>query len=344
MSQTIKLKLLTGFALFFLSYIFTYLSAQEIEYKVPHSAETGTRYSREEGRQHYFKGKEFYSQGRYGEARNEFERALESTRPPTVGITEKAPEIPETSLAPTLPTAVYVSKEELAKKEKEEKEKKEKEKKEAPLTQPTFKPKEREYYIDIGDVLDISVWQIPDLSHPEVIVRPDGKISFPLLGDVKAEGFTLVYLDDIITEKLKAYVKTPQVTIMLRRFGEQTNKIVILGEVLSPGIYKFSGPPTITEAVASAGGYTKYSVLNSIMVISGDVITNPEVTRVNLAQILKNGRLSQNIFLQPSSIVYVPRSFIGKVNTFLELIQPAISEYMQTLDARHFQHVMHRNK
>lgn len=277
----------------------------------------------------------------------------------------------------------------------------------------TEKEEPEEYYIDIGDVLDISVWQVPDLSRPEVIVRPDGRISYPLVGDIKVKGFNLTQLDDAITEKLKAYVKNPEVSVMVRRlpggeigkvtlrsdlsrsdiivrpdgkvpypligdinaegltftqlddviteklksylkypevsimmrkFGEQTNKVVMLGEIGGPGVYRFSAPPTIIEAVASAGGYTKYAVLNSIMIIRGDVRGKPEVIRVNVAQIIKAGRLAQNISLRPNDIVYVPRSFIGNINTFLEIIQPAISEYMQTMNARHFQHILHRNR
>jgi polysaccharide export outer membrane protein len=211
-----------------------------------------------------------------------------------------------------------------------------------PVLKPPLEREEKEYYIDIGDVLDISLWQMPDLSKSEVIVRPDGKISFPLIGDIKTEGLTLTESDIIMTEKLKAYVKAPEVSIMIRRFGEETNKVVILGEILSPGVYKFSGPPTITEVVASAGGYTKYAVLNSIMVISGDVRTKPEVVEVNLAQILKSGRLSENIFLKPNDIVYVPRSFIGNVNTFLEIFQPAINQYLQTLNARQLHNIVRK--
>src|SRR3989338_638416 len=105
-------------------------------------------------------------------------------------------------------------------------------------------------------------------------------------------------------KKLKTYVKAPEASIMIRRFGEQANKVVILGEIPGPGVYKFSSPPTIIEAIASAGGYTRYAVLNSIMVIRGDVRTKPEVTRVNLAQIIKSCRLSENIFLKPNDIFY----------------------------------------
>jgi len=76
------------------------------------------------------------------------------------------------------------------------------------------------------------------------------------------------------------------------------------------------------------------------MIIRGDVRAKPEVLRVNLAGILKSGRLKQNVYLKPNDIVYVPRSFIGKVNTFLEIFQPAINEYLQTLNARHLQQVV----
>ena len=249
----------------------------------------------------------------------------------------------EKVLAPPLPKLPSAREKLIEKRKKEGK-------KEAGVTKtitteaPAAETGEKEYYVDVGDVLDISVWQIPDLSKSEVIVRPDGKISFPLIGDIKAEGLTLTQLDNAITEKLKTYVKAPEASIMIRRFGEQANKVVILGEIPGPGVYKFSSPPTIIEAIASAGGYTRYAVLNSIMVIRGDVRTKPEVTRVNLAQIIKSGRLSENIFLKPNDIVYVPKSFIGNINAFLEIFQPAISEYMQYMNIIQFQRILHRGK
>ncbi len=181
-----------------------------------------------------------------------------------------------------------------------------------------------------------------DLSNSEVIVRPDGKIYLPLIGDIEAEGLTFTQLDNTITEKLKAYVEIPEVSIALKSFGEDTNKVIVLGEVPGPGVYKFSSPPTITEVLASAGGYTKFAVLNSIMVIRGDVRTKPEVTRVNFAQIIKSGKLTENIILKPNDIVFVPRSFIGNINTFLEVFQPAVSAYMQTMNARVLQNTLHK--
>ncbi len=300
---------------------------------------SGERNSSEETRQHYLQGKEFYAQGRYIDARNEFEKAVESISPPGL-VTEKV-SLQQKALEITPPKTALLKGKTV-------------EKKKEVLTSsaaglavkvaPQAEQVEREYYIDVGDILDISVWQIPDLSKPEVIVRPDGKISFPLIGDIKAEGLTLTQLDNIITEKLKTYVKAPEVSIMIRRFGEQSNRVSILGEVTAPGVYRFSSPPSVTEVVASAGGYTKYSVINSVMVIRGAGLgRKPEAIRINLANILKGNKYANNLALKPNDIIYVPRSFIGNMNTFMELIQPAISEYMQTMDARRFHNIMHRN-
>ncbi len=304
--------------------------------------------TREESRQHYLQGKKLYSQGRYQEATAEFEKAVELMTLPKLDFIEKIQKEQQKALGPASASV----KEELPSSQRTLSEKEKMEEKGTVVTKTAltaeFIPEteeaiiEKEYYIDIGDVLDISVWKIPDLSRSDVIVRPDGKISSPLIGDIKAEGLTLVQLDGIITERLKAYVQTPEVSIMIRSFGEETNKVVILGEIIAPGVYKFGGPPTITEVIASAGGYTKYAVLNSIMVISGDIRTKPKVTRVNFAQIIKSGRLSENIALKPNDIVYVPRSFIGNLNTFLEILQPAVSEYMQTLSARQLHNTIHR--
>lgn len=298
--------------------------------------------SRQEAREHYRQGEALYSQGRYEEAASEFEQALDLIGPPKLEYLQDVRKETQKVLypAPVSSRQTALPKEKTAKKKED---KATQVTKPAVVLAPSPETKDgggREYYLDIGDVLDVSVWQIPDLSRSEVIIRPDGRISFPLIGDIKAEGLTITQMDDSITEKLKSFVKNPEVSIMIRHFGEQANKIVVLGEIQAPGVYKFSGPPTISEVVASAGGYTKYAVLNSIMVIRGDVRTKPAVKRINLAQILKSGRLTHNIYLKPNDIVYVPRSFIGKLNTFLEVFQPAINDYMRSLDIRHLQDVV----
>jgi polysaccharide export outer membrane protein len=318
--------------------------------------------ARLEARQHYIKGKEYYAQGLYEEATAEFDRAIEILNKPQRVFLDNIQKEANRAIAPAAPAPVPTHKTELKTEPEPVIEAAAEEVVSVPAIPPQTTPSleeqiqpaekasptaEKEYYLDIGDTLDISVWQVPDLSRDEVIVRPDGRISFPLIGDLKAKGLTLTQLDEAITEKLKTYVKSPEVSVMIRRFGAKAegkgvkNKIVILGEILSPGVYEFEDVPTITEVLASAGGYTRYAVLNSIMVIRGDIKTKPELMRLNVADVLKTGNLSQNIDLKANDIVYVPRSFIGKLNVFLELIQPALNEYMQTLNARQLQHTVH---
>jgi len=303
--------------------------------------------ARLEARQHYLQGKEYYSQGRYQEASSEFEKGIEVLSPARIQFEQAIEKEARKAIAPPAPAESL--KEKIRQKKKAQAKQGQEDEKESEAEELASLPAgtlgqvsaegEREYYLDIGDVLDVSVWQVPDLSRSEVIVRPDGRVSFPLIGDIKAEGLSLVQLDDMITGKLRAYVKSPEVSIMIRRFGDRdgNHKVVVLGEIFSPGVYKFDDIPTVTEVIASAGGYTKYAVLNSVVVIRGDVKAKPELVRLNVARIFRSGNLSQNILLKPNDIVYVPRSFIGKLNVFMEIIQPAINEYLQTLNAQNLQ-------
>ena len=95
-----------------------------------------------------------------------------------------------------------------------------------------------EYLIGIGDVLKISVWQNSDLNQ-DAIVRPDGRISFPLVGDVLAAGLTIPELDEELTQRLKDFLKYPEVSISIKKFGGK--KVIVLGQVDEPGVYSVTG-------------------------------------------------------------------------------------------------------
>lgn len=211
---------------------------------------------------------------------------------------------------------------------------------------------ETEYLVGPGDVLDISVWKIPDLTIREIVVRPDGKISFPLIGELKVTGLSLTRLNQELTKALKSYIVNPQVSVMTRslnikrfdagppmptlsflnekpdvtvtisKFGSR--KIIILGEVSRPGVYSFVGDIRLIEAVALAGDCTKYAVKNNLLVIRGDLHNKPQVIISNISAILKNAKLSQNVLIQPHDIIYVPRTIIGNINTFLDIIAPVV--------------------
>lgn len=179
---------------------------------------------------------------------------------------------------------------------------------------PQKEEKSLDYIIGSEDVLFISVWQDKDLD-TEVIVRPDGKISLQLIREVNAGGKSLAELNEILIKKYSTYIKFPQVLVSVKKFGG--NKVIILGQVGSPGVYKPVERIGLLEVIAMAGGFTDAAALNSIIVIRGGLV-NPEAIRLNLARAIQETDMSQNIPIQPNDIIYVPKKFIVDINYFLD--------------------------
>lgn len=184
-----------------------------------------------------------------------------------------------------------------------------------------------EYTLEEKDELYITVWENPDLNQ-EVIVRPDGKISFSLIGDIPALGLTISELKESITERLKEFIKNPVVSISLRKMAGA--KIIILGEVVNPGVYNLSGSKSLLEAIGLAGGFTKDAVASSVVVIKNPT-TNPQAMRLNLNKALK-GDATQNIMLAKEDVVFVPKKFIADLNYFLSQIIEPIARGAYTAD------------
>jgi polysaccharide biosynthesis/export protein len=190
------------------------------------------------------------------------------------------------------------------------------------------------YQIDTGDVLEISVWQVEDLQR-KVVVRPDGRISFPLIGDVVAEGRSIDNLTAEITERLKTYIKSPQVSVIVASFGGK--KAIVLGEVSNKGIIRFTEPIKIMEVLALSGGYMESAGLKSVLVVRGDISGNTDVIVVNALDILK-GNLRENIYIEKGDIVFVPRSFVGNVAYFVRQISPLLGAATTYYDVKKTQY------
>jgi polysaccharide export outer membrane protein len=178
-----------------------------------------------------------------------------------------------------------------------------------------------EYRISRGDVLDISVWENEDLN-TEAIVRPDGKISFPLIGDVQAVGLTLTELDEKVTTALRKYIRYPEVSIMVKEI--RGSRVVVLGEVEKPGVYNIRGGESLLEAVALASGFTEDAVLNSVIIIRNGA-KGAYGMRADLSGAIERAKFNQNIYLQSGDIVYVPKKFIANVNYFARQIKPILN-------------------
>jgi len=179
------------------------------------------------------------------------------------------------------------------------------------------KPTKIYYQLAVNDKIFISVWRVPELSL-EFIVGPDGKISFPLIGDIDAAGKTLTELSKEITEKLKEYVNDPQVSVMVREFAG--DKVIVFGEVKNPGVYKFVGATNIMSIIAQAGGFTDRARSASIVIVREP--TDPSqkdqnLLVVNIKSILK-GKIRSNIEINPNDIIYVSRTFVSNVKEFYD--------------------------
>lgn len=184
-----------------------------------------------------------------------------------------------------------------------------------------------EYLVGQGAVLEISVWEAEGLTK-EVIVTPDGMISFPLIGEIKAQGRTLKDLDHEITEKLKAYVRQPQVSIMVKKLGGR--RVIVLGEVRSPGVYETTGQGTVIEAIGLAGGTTKDAITRSVAIVRGNLEASPQVTLLNLDRVFTQGLIPSEYIIQPEDIVYVPRAFISSVSYFVTQFLPGLNLLYRT--------------
>lgn len=172
--------------------------------------------------------------------------------------------------------------------------------KKGPSTGPIQIPES--YVIGQGDMLEVFVWRNEQLSR-QVTVRPDGKISLPLIQDLHAEGLTVLQLKDQITRRLEQYVQNPTVTVIVSQIGSY--KISVLGKVVQPGVYSINTRTTLLEAISLAGGFTEWANKRKITVIRNEEGKNKKI-RINYNKIVSGKDPSQNITLQRGDTIVVP--------------------------------------
>ncbi|MFX0199867.1 MAG: polysaccharide biosynthesis/export family protein [Candidatus Hodarchaeota archaeon] len=158
------------------------------------------------------------------------------------------------------------------------------------------------YVIGQGDLLEVFVWRNELLSR-EVVVRPDGKISLPLLQDLQAEGLKVLQLRDQIARMLKEYLDNPRVTVIVRQINSY--KVSVLGRVASPGVYPITGKTTLVEAISMAGGFTEWANKRKITVITQQGGKKKKI-RVNYKKIVSGKAPLQNIILKRGDTIIVP--------------------------------------
>ncbi len=158
------------------------------------------------------------------------------------------------------------------------------------------------YTVKPGDMLEISVWKEPDLQR-QVLVRPDGAFSFPLVGEVDARGKTVPELNKLVSERLTRYISDAVVTISVQEI--RGNKVYVLGQVNKPGEFIVNPSVNIMQALSMAGGMTPFAATNDIIVLRGQgKQQNAMAFRYN--DVVRGRSLDTNIELLSGDIVVVP--------------------------------------
>ncbi len=163
-------------------------------------------------------------------------------------------------------------------------------------------PDQDTYNLGPEDTIEISVWKEPELTK-QIVIPPDGRITYPLIGEIKAAGLTVKQLQTEIHKRLEKFVSDVNVTVILLK--PQFYKIYVTGKVTKPGEFVVGRPPTVMQAISMAGGLTPFAAPGSIVILR-KVGGKEEVFPFNYKEVSKGSSLEQNRSLMPGDVVVVP--------------------------------------
>ena len=167
-----------------------------------------------------------------------------------------------------------------------------------------------DYVIGSGDQLSVFVYRNPDLSEGGVAVRPDGRISTPLIEDIMAAGKTPTQLAREIESRLTKYVQDPNVTVIVRGFiGPSDRQVRVIGEATDPIAIPYRDHMTLLDIMIATKGLTKYASGNRAKIVRIEPDGKQQVIQVRLSDLIKDGDISQNIEMSPGDTLIVPQSW-----------------------------------
>jgi polysaccharide biosynthesis/export protein len=169
------------------------------------------------------------------------------------------------------------------------------------------RPAPPEYVIAVDDVLTVAFWQ-DQISATDVVVRPDGKISLPLLNDVQAAGLTPQQLATALEQAASKYITEPDATVIVKEI--RSRKVFVLGEVGAPGMVPLAGDMTVLQLIAISGGLLEYADKNNIVIIRTENGREQRL-KFNYNDVVGGKNVQQNIFLQPGDTVVVNEAGVG---------------------------------
>jgi polysaccharide export outer membrane protein len=171
------------------------------------------------------------------------------------------------------------------------------------------------YRIGVGDELHIRFLYTPD-NNEQLPVRPDGRITLGVTGEIEAVGLTPTELERIIVERASSRLRDPEVTVVVTEVGEQ--HVYVGGEVMRPGVVVLRQGMTPLQAVMQQGGFRPGAKKDSIVLITPSADGRFSASRVNLQQVVEDG-VSERVRLRANEVVFVPKSWVGNMNEVVDL-------------------------
>ncbi len=187
---------------------------------------------------------------------------------------------------------------------------------------------QRKFVLGPEDIIEISVWGNKEFAG-DLPVRPDGKISIPLIGDVKVEGLTPAQVKNLVTQKLRKFITDASVTVFVKEIN--SINISITGEVTVPGTYKVNRPITLLHLFSLSQGFTdKADLKNSFL------LRKEKKMDIDFYALVRKGDISQNVWLQSNDLIFIKDNFENRINVIGEVIEPQVITFqdgMTVLDA-----------
>ena len=174
----------------------------------------------------------------------------------------------------------------------------------------------KEYKIQPGDVLDVKLFYNPELNE-QLTVRSDGRITLQLVNDIVAAGLTPAQLTSALTKAYVGELSNPRVAVIVRT--SVADKVYVDGEVHRAGVINLIGPTTVLQSISQAGGMKESAKIDEVTVLRRTDDRKMTVIQVNLEDALQGADASQDIMLSPNDVVFVPKSTISNINTWIDL-------------------------
>lgn len=172
----------------------------------------------------------------------------------------------------------------------------------SPESLPARAVRDLPYQLGVGDLVQVNVWREPELSL-QTVVRPDGKITVPLAGDLHADGLATDEVAKNIENKLKDFLRDPRVTVVVAEV--RSKYFYVVGEVFHPGSYPLMQPTTVLQGLSLAGGFRDFANTKTIYVMRNHE-GQPRLTRFNYNAVIKGQSVEQNIYLRHGDTIVVP--------------------------------------